>query len=298
MNYVTAENITATVLAAMANTPDPRLREIMTALVTHLHALIRDVKPTDVEFETACQFLVGLGKATSDKKNEVILASDILGASSLITLQNNGNTSNSDQTLGNPQTDPALLGPFWRANSPEFALGQSIARGTEAQKADQRLEVSGTVRDTNGHALADAVVDVWQASPVGLYENQDEQQPDMNLRGRFRTDALGAFYFQSVRPAGYPVPVDGPCGDLLRAQKRHPFRPAHLHFMVSKPGYKVLVTQVFADDDKRLETDVTFSVVESLVGNYKKHASGNYFTLHYDLTLQSGELHFPHPPIP
>lgn len=298
MNYVTADNITTTVLAAMADTPDPRLRGIMTALVTHLHALIREVKPTDIEFEAACSFLVGLGKATSDKKNEMILASDILGASSLITLQNNGNTSNSNQTLSNPQTDPALLGPFWRANSPEFALGQSIARGAEAQLADQRLEVSGTVRDTNGQALADAVVDVWQASPVGLYENQDEQQPDMNLRGRFRTDARGDFYFQSVRPAGYPVPVDGPCGDLLRAQKRHPFRPAHLHFMVSKPGYKVLVTQVFADDDERLETDVTFSVVESLVGNYKKHDNGNYFTLHYDLTLQSGELHFPQPPIP
>lgn len=295
MNYVTADNITTTVLAAMADTPDPRLLEIMTALVTHLHALIREVKPTDVEFEAACSFLVGLGKATSDKKNEVILASDILGASSLITLQNNGK---SNHALSIPQTDPALLGPFWRANSPEFALGQSIARGAEAQLADQRLEVSGTVRDTEGHALADAVVDVWQASPVGLYENQDEQQPDMNLRGRFRTDAQGDFYFQSVRPAGYPVPVDGPCGDLLRAQKRHPFRPAHLHFMVSKPGYKVLVTQVFADDDERLETDVTFSVVESLVGSYKKYASGQYFTLHYDLTLQSGELHFPQPPIP
>jgi catechol 1,2-dioxygenase len=295
MNYVTADNITATVLAAMADTPDPRLREISAALVKHLHALIREVKPTDIEFEAACNFLVGLGKATSDKKNEVILASDILGASSLITLLNN---SHSNQTQSNPQTDPALLGPFWRANSPEFALGQSIARGAEAQQADQRLEVSGTVRDTHGQALADAVVDVWQASPVGLYENQDEQQPDMNLRGRFRTDAQGAFYFQSVRPAGYPVPVDGPCGDLLRAQKRHPYRPAHLHFMVSKPGYKVLVTQVFADDDERLETDVTFSVVESLVGSYKKHESGNYFTLHYDLTLQSGELHFPSPPIP
>lgn len=295
MKYVTADNITATVLAAMADTPDPRLREISAALVTHLHAFIREIKPSDAEFEAACHFLVGLGKATSAQKNEVILASDILGASSLIALQNNGKTSH---VMSNPQTDPALLGPFWRANSPEFALGQSIARGTEAEQAEQRLEVTGIVRDTNGQTLADAVVDVWQASPVGLYENQDPQQPDMNLRGRFRTDALGAFYFWSVRPAGYPVPVDGPCGDLLRAQKRHPYRPAHLHFMASKPGYKVLVTQVFADDDERLETDVTFSVVESLVGSYKKHESGKYFTLHFDLTLQSGELHFPSPPIP
>jgi catechol 1,2-dioxygenase len=162
------------------------------------------------------------------------------------------------------------------------------------------------VRNSHGAALDDAVVDVWQASPVGLYENQDAQQPDMNLRGRFRTDAQGHFYFHSVRPAGYPVPVDGPCGDLLRAQNRHPFRPAHLHFMVSKPGYKVLVTQVFADDDERLHTDVTFSVVESLVGCYQQHAtdaaesaiSAGYYTLHYDMVLQVGDMLFPSPPIP
>jgi catechol 1,2-dioxygenase len=291
MEFVTTQNITAKVLAVMATTPDPRLREIMTALVSHLHALIREVKPTDTEFEAACHFLVGLGQATSEKKNEVILASDILGASTLITLQNN--------TQQHGETDAALLGPFWRANAPEFPLGASIARGAEASAPGQALSVAGTVRNGHGAVLADAVVDVWQASPVGLYENQDAQQPDMNLRGRFRTDAQGKFHFKSVRPAGYPVPVDGPCGDLLRAQKRHPFRPAHLHFMVSKPGYKVLVTQVFADDDERLHTDVTFSVVESLVGRYQHHAdAGGHYTLDYDLVLQDGEMKLPSPPIP
>jgi catechol 1,2-dioxygenase len=291
MDFVTTQNITDKVLAVMATTPDPRLREITTALVTHLHALIREVKPTDAEFEAACHFLVSLGQATSEKKNEVILASDILGASTLITLQNN--------TQKHGETDAALLGPFWRANAPEFPLGANIARGAEASAPGQALNVAGTVRNSHGAVLADAVVDVWQASPVGLYENQDEKQPDMNLRGRFRTDAQGKFHFKSVRPAGYPVPVDGPCGDLLRAQVRHPFRPAHLHFMVSKPGYKVLVTQVFADDDERLHTDVTFSVVESLVGRYQHHAdAGGYYSLDYDLVLQDGEMKLPSPPIP
>jgi catechol 1,2-dioxygenase len=295
MSFVTVDNITDKVLAVMAATPDARLREVTTALVTHLHALIREVKPTDAEFEAACRFVVGLGQATSEKKNEAILASDILGASTLITLQNN--------TQQHGETDAALLGPFWRANAPEFALGDNIARGAEAHMPGQSLRVAGTVRNNQGVALADAVLDVWQASPVGLYENQDDKQPDMNLRGRFRTDAQGRFHFMSVRPAGYPVPVDGPCGDLLRAQKRHPYRPAHLHFMVSKPGYKVLVTQVFADDDERLHTDVTFSVVESLVGRYQKHAAdtthtSGHYTLDYDLVLQAGEMHFPSPPIP
>jgi catechol 1,2-dioxygenase len=122
----------------------------------------------------------------------------------------------------------------------------------------------------------------------------------MNLRGQFRTDVAGAFHFMSVRPAGYPVPVDGPCGVLLKAQNRHPYRPAHLHFMVSKPGYKVLVTQVFADDDERLATDVTFSVADSLVGRFAPQPQGapSAFRLDFDLVLQAGDTVFPAPPIP
>jgi catechol 1,2-dioxygenase len=303
MPFVTVENITEQVLEVMAKTPDPRLRDITSALVRHLHGFIREVQPTGAEFEKACAFLVGLGQSSSDKKNEVILASDILGASTLITLQNDRSEprDNSEEALSDrSKTDSALLGPFWRAASPEFALGDCIARGQEAAMPGQALQVSGTVRNAAGQPVADAVVDVWQASPVGLYENQDDGQPDMNLRGRFRTDAQGFFYFNSVRPAGYPVPVDGPCGDLLRAQRRHPYRPAHLHFMVSKPGYKVLVTQVFADDDAQLHNDVTFSVVESLVGRFQHHGAGEagHHTLRYDLVLQAGDMLFPTPPIP
>ena len=297
MQYVTVENITAKVIDVMAQTPDPRLREISVALVKHLHAFIREVKPTDAEFEQACAFLVGLGKATSEKKNEVILASDILGASTLISLQNDQCQMSE---LKQEKTNSALLGPFWRAHAPICAKGDSIARGPEASLPGQLLLVSGTVRDTAGEPLPDAIVDVWQASPFGLYENQDGSQPDMNLRGRFRTDAKGVYAFRSVRPSGYPVPVDGPCGDLLRAQARRPYRPAHLHFMVSKPGYEVLITQFFADDDEHLTTDVTFSVVESLVGCFNKHGEGNqaHFTVSYDLVIKPGEMVFPVPPIP
>ena len=267
MTYVTRENITQQVLEVFERTPDPRLREVMQSLVKHLHAFIREVEPSDEEFEKGCEFVVSLGKNTSEKKNEVILASDILGASTLITLINN--VKRAEQS-GQFKTESALLGPFWRKNAPMYEAGSNISHGPESKASDQLFEVTGHVRDAQGNPIEGAEVDVWQASPLGFYENQDEQQPDMNLRGRFKTDANGKFNFKSVRPSGYPVPVDGPCGDLLRAQLRDPYRPAHVHYMISKPGYQVLITQVFADDDHRLHTDVTFSVVESLVGKFKK----------------------------
>jgi catechol 1,2-dioxygenase len=269
----------------------------MQSLVKHLHAFIREVEPSDEEFEMGCKFVVGLGQNTSEKKNEAILASDILGASTLITLINNVKRA---ENAGKFQTESALLGPFWRKNAPVYEAGSNISHGPESSAQDQLFEVTGHVRDAQGKPIEGAEVDVWQASPLGFYENQDEEQPDMNLRGRFKTDANGKFNFKSVRPSGYPVPVDGPCGDLLRAQLRDPYRPAHVHYMISKPGYQVLITQVFADDDHRLHTDVTFSVVESLVGQFKKRTGAGEigFSLDYDFVLQAGEMHFPMPPIP
>lgn len=297
MTYVTRDNITDQVAEVFKNTPDPRLREVMTSLVKHLHAFIREVEPTDPEFEMGCEFLVSLGKATSEKKNEVILASDILGASTLITLINNDKRS---ETAGQHRTDSALLGPFWRKNAPIYEAGANIAQGPEAAATDQAFHISGHVRDAHGMPIEGAMVDIWQASPLGFYENQDSTQPDMNLRGQFKTDATGHFHLRSVLPAGYPVPVDGPCGDLLRNQQRDPFRPAHVHFMVSKPGYQVLTTQVFADNDSRLQTDVTFSVLQSLVGTFQKRTGPNEtgYELMYDFVLQAGEMQLPTPPIP
>ena len=288
MNIVTTpDSVLGIALDAMARTPDPRLREVMTSLTRHLHAFVQEVKVSEDEFERALDFIVALGQATGEKKNEVVLAADILGVSTLVALQNNQDPEG--------ESPAALLGPFWRANAPECACGDSIARsGTPGVP----LFVSGTVRDAAGQPLADAVVDVWQASPVGLYENQDPTQENMNLRGRFRTDAEGRYHFRSVRPAGYPVPVDGPCGVLLKAQRRHPNRPAHLHFMVSKPGFKVLVSQVYADDDENLESDPTFGVTRRLIGRYAMQPDGQSATLAYDFRLEPGETKFPRPPIP
>lgn len=288
MNIVTTPaSVLGIALDAMARTPDPRLREVMASLTRHLHAFVQEVGLNEDEFEQALEFIVAIGQATGEKKNEVVLAADILGVSTLVALQNNQDPQG--------ESPAALLGPFWRANAPDCQCGDSIARsGTPGTP----LEVSGVVRDAQGRPLADAMVDVWQASPVGLYENQDPSQEDMNLRGRFRTDSDGRYHFRSVRPAGYPVPTDGPCGVLLRAQQRHPNRPAHLHFMVSKPGHKVLVSQVYADDDENLESDPTFGVTRRLIGNYAMQPDGARATLTYDFALEPGEMKFPRPPIP
>ncbi len=296
MKFITEATITDQVIDAMQGTPDTRLREVCASLVKHLHAFVREVKPSVKEFEHGCEFMVALGQSSSAKKNEVILALDILGVSALVTLLNDAQ----NQTLhDHDKTDAALLGPFWRSASPSYPSGGNIARGQDADSPEQVMLVCGVVRDPQGHPVADALVDVWQASPRGLYENQDDTQPDMNLRGRFMTDADGYYCFRTVRPAGYPVPVDGPCGDLLRAQHRDPYRPAHIHFMASKPGHQVLVTQAFSDDDPRLATDVAFSVMESLVGHIDTTpvVGSHHFSLNFDMVLHPGETLFPIPPL-
>lgn len=281
------DSVLASALAAMSRTPDARLRELMEALTRHMHAFVREVALTEEEFEHALDFLVAIGQATGETKNEVVLAADLFGVSTLVALQN-------DRPAGG-ESVAALLGPFWRCNAPECTSGESIARnGTPGVP----LAVSGTVRDARGQPIEGACVDVWQASPVGLYENQDPTQDDMNLRGRFTTDAQGRYHFMSVRPAGYPVPTDGPCGALLRAQLRHPNRPAHLHFMVSKPGFKLLISQVFADNDENLRSDPVFGVTQALVGRFQLSPDGTAATLERDFVLQPGELKFPKPPIP
>jgi catechol 1,2-dioxygenase len=285
-------SVTAAVHAATAGTTDPRLRQIIRALVEHSHALIREVDLTEDEFETALKFLVDIGQQTNEHHNEVVLAADVLGLSTLVALRNN------PQQHG--QTASALLGPFWRAESPVCTNGDSICR---ADMPEPVMLVSGQVRGIHGEPIAGAVVDVWQASPVGLYENQDERQPSMNLRGRFHTDTDGRYSFRTVRPAGYPVPTSGAVGTLLHAQKRHSMRPAHIHFMVSKPDYKTLITQVFSDESEHLESDVVFGVTASLVGKFARYeaAPGSdaapHYALEYDFVMEQGLSTFPEPPI-
>jgi protocatechuate 3,4-dioxygenase beta subunit len=277
--------VTDTVLAAMQDAENPRLREVMAALVRHLHAFAREVNLTEEEFDLGIDFLNRIGQATNDTHNEGILFSDVLGFSTLVCLLNNG-------ADGATETASALLGPFWRMNSPHTENGASIVR---CETPGPDLFVDARVVDPQGRGIEGVEVDVWQASPVGLYENQDDTQADMNLRGKFTTDAEGRFGFRSIRPAGYPVPTHGPAGDLLRAQGRHPFRPAHLHFLAFRPGYKTLITQVFVDDDQHLETDVVFGVTRHLIGDFKKVEAG--YTLDYTFVMEPGEARLPTPPI-
>jgi catechol 1,2-dioxygenase len=289
------KEVTPAVLAAMENTNDPRFKEIITALVRHLHAFAREVKLTEPEWERGIGYLVALGQRTNDTHNEAILASDAIGLSTLVCLMNNGQD-------GNTETAAALLGPFWRMKSPVTPSGGSIVRSPTPGPA---LFADIRVKDAKGKPIAGVEVDVWQASPVGKYENQDETQADMNLRGKFTTDAEGKVSFRSVKPAGYPVPVDGPVGELLRAQNRHPFRPAHVHFLLYKTGFKTLVTQVFVDDDPKLESDVVFGVTKKLVGDFKKQTgkapaadvSGDWYSLDYTFFMEAGEAALPTPPI-
>jgi catechol 1,2-dioxygenase len=281
-----ADSVTGVVLKALSNTPDARLRELMESLVKHLHAFMRETRPTEEEFEAGVDFLVRLGQASGPEKNEVILLADLLGASTLAVALHD--------VPGGGKTDTALLGPFWRAHSPPCRLGDNIARD---ERGGDPLLVEGTVHDAAGRPVAGAMVDVWQASPKGLYENQDHEQPEHNLRGRFETDAAGRFHFRTVKPAGYPVPVDGPCGEMLRAQHRHPWRPAHIHFMVSGEGYRTLVTQVFDNADAAIESDVVFGVTPSLAGDFARQPDGTY-RLQYDFVLQPGTRRIPRPPLP
>jgi catechol 1,2-dioxygenase len=290
------EDVTPAVLAVMQQTTDPRLREIMTSLVSHLHAFIRDVRLTEQEFLLAAAILNEIGQATTDTHNEMVLMSGSLGVSTLVCLLNNGDH-------GATQTQQNLLGPFWRMHSPGVDNGGSIVRSDTPGPA---LFVEARVQDQDGNPIAGAEVDVWHSSPVGLYEHQDSGQAPMNLRGKFVTDEAGRLRFRTVKMAGYPIPTDAVVGRLLKAQDRHPFRPAHLHFLIFKEGYKTLISQVYAPDDPHIDTDVQFGVTRALIGDFLSHdephptdssVQAPWYSLDYTFTMEPGEARLPRPPI-
>src|SRR5499427_5178934 len=255
------KDVTRAVLSELERAKNPRLRKILSAFVRHLHDFAREVKLTEEEFQATIGYIVALGKHSTATHNEAVLMSGSLGFSSLICLLNNGNR-------GQTETDANLLGPFWRLNSPRTPNGGSIVRSPTPGPV---LFVDAWFHDAKEKPIASVEVDVWQSSPEGFYENQDPVQADMNLRGKFTTDADGYIGFRSVKPAGYPIPIDGPVGDLLRAQGRHNMRPAHLHFLAARDGFKTLISQVYVNDDKFIETDVQFGVTRHLIGNYVLH---------------------------
>ena len=278
-------DVTRAVLGEMQRTPDPRSKEILEALVKHLHAFIREVRLTEKEFQEAIALVNAIGKHTTESHNEAMLLAGALGVSNLVCLMNNG-------ARGTRPTQANNLGPFYRAGSPRCANGDSIVR---SPTPGAQLEFRGWVKDLQGNPLAGAEVDVWQSSPVGRYENQDPAQAEMNLRGKFTTAADGSFGFRSVKPAGYPVPTDGPTGTLLRAQRRHNFRPAHLHFLIFKPGFKTIASQVYDPEDPHLETDSQFGVTKALIGKFEKREE-RYF-LEFAFVLEPGESSLPAAPI-
>lgn len=287
--------LTRTVLQEVGRTPDPRLRRIVASAVEHLHGFVRDTELTEAEFRQICGLIAKCGQLTTPSHNEVVLAAGSLGVSALVCLLNNGD--------GGGETTANLMGPFWRQGSPLTPNGGSIVR---SPTPGDPVFVKARVRDEAGQPVSGAEVDVWQASGEGYYENQDPEQADMNLRGKFTTDANGCIEFRTVKPSGYPIPVSGPVGALIKAQGRHNLRPAHIHFLIHKPGYKTQFSQLYSSDDPNLETDVQFGVTQALVGNYVLHENepdpagavqGRWYSLEHHFVISPGEAGLPPPPI-
>lgn len=253
-------SITDAVVARMAGARSERVRHISEALVRHLHAFVREIRPTGEEWEAAIGFLTATGQKCDDKRQEFILLSDTLGVSTLVDAINNPVTGD--------VTETTVFGPFY-VPPPEFGLGQDM--GTAIDGVPMR--VSGRVHKSGGAAAAGAVVDVWHSDEAGFYDVQQiEKTGGLAGRGRFIADADGAFHFWTRRPAAYPIPTDGPVGDMLAAQGRHPWRPEHIHFKITAPDCRPLVTHVFAQGGAYLDSDVVFGVKESLIRPYVTHS--------------------------
>jgi hydroxyquinol 1,2-dioxygenase len=250
---VSAAAVAARAVASFERTPDRRLREIMRSLTSHLHAFVMEVGLTEGEWAAAIEILTETGHMTDARRQEFVLWSDTLGISMLV------------DALAHPTpsgvTESTVLGPFYVPDSPLREYGANIAE----QEAGVAAWVSGRVLDTDGRPIEGAEVDVWQNGENRLYAVQDDDAPDDHLRGRFRTDAAGRFAFLAVRPVPYPIPDDGPVGRMLAATGRHPWRPAHIHMVVSAPGFSTLTTHIFDGASEYLDSDTVFAVKPSLV---------------------------------
>ena len=272
MRNLTQDNITQAVIARFAETPDPRLKEILTSLVQHLHAFAREVKLSEAEWFQGIQFLTRAGHITDDKRQEFILLSDTLGLSMLTVAMNNEKPAGC--------TESTVFGPFYVEGAPHYDLGEDVANGA----AGTPCLVRGTVRGLDGEPVPGAEIHVWQSDSEGNYDVQDPALEGHRARGVLRANGKGEYYFRSILAEAYPIPDDGPVGDMLKASKRHPWRPAHLHFMIKAPGYQTLITHVFRNGDQYLDSDAVFGVRESLIADWVKQPDGNYL-VEYDFVL-------------
>ena len=249
-----SHDLTDQVVERMRDAPSSRLREVMDQLVHHLHSFVREVGLTQEEWRTGIDFLTRTGQISDDRRQEFILLSDVLGVSMLV------------DAVDHPD-EPGLaastvLGPFYSGRPRELAFGESILL---RQEPGEPLWMEGRVTDEAARPVGDALIEVWQTAPNELYDVQDPDQPEGHLRGTFRSDPHGAYAFQTILPTSYPIPDDGPAGQLLAAMGRHPFRPAHIHFLISAEGHRTLVTHLFIAGDRYLESDAVFGVKPSLV---------------------------------
>jgi hydroxyquinol 1,2-dioxygenase len=272
MRNLNQDTITAAVIARLADTPDPRLKEIMTSLVRHLHDFAREVKLTEAEWRQGIEFLTATGQQCDDRRQEFILLSDTLGLSMLTVAMNNEKPAGC--------TEATVFGPFHVAGAPRYELGADVANGAPGQPC----LVRGRVLGLTGEPVANAAIEVWQADAQGRYDVQYEGLEGHRARGVLQSDEEGRFHFRTIVAEAYPVPVDGPVGELLRATARHPWRPAHLHFMVDAAGYEPLVTHVFRRGDPHLESDAVFGVRESLVADWRPQPDGTHL-LEFDFVL-------------
>ncbi len=261
--------------ARMGAETDPRLRQIMHALVTHLHAFIKDVEPTTKEWEAAIDFLTRTGQMCSDTRQEFILLSDVLGVSMLVDAINHRRPSGA--------TENTVFGPFHVDGAPERAMGADISLDGKGESC----LFEGRVLDLQGNPIDGAVVDVWSDNADGFYDvQQPGLQPEWNNRGVFRTGADGRYWFRGIKPVSYPIPDDGPVGQMLERVERHPWRPAHMHFLVHAPGYESVTTHTFVAGDPWLESDAVFGVKESLIVPFTRTEGGDtLWRSEYDFVL-------------
>ncbi|QYK40464.1 MAG: intradiol ring-cleavage dioxygenase [Paracoccaceae bacterium] len=284
--YFTEQNSAAVVTARNA-AADPRLQAIMEVVTRKLHEAVKEIEPTQDEWMRAILFLTETGHMCSDWRQEFILLSDVLGVSMLVDAINNRKPSGASEST--------VLGPFHVADAPELPMGSDICKDGKGEP----MRVSGRILDTRGNPVAGARIDVWQANDEGFYDVQQKGiQPDFNLRGVFRTGADGAYWFRGVKPKFYPIPDDGPVGKLLGALGRHPWRPAHLHYIIEAEGFSPLVTHIFDPDDPYIASDAVFGVKESLLAEFRRVEDaaaiaaagmpGPFWDVNFDFVLSRG----------
>lgn len=276
--YFTEENSEEAVIARLDNCSDPRFRQIMESAIRHLHGFVKEVEPTIEEWEKAIMFLTATGQKCDDVRQEWILASDTLGVSMLVDAINHRRPGSA--------TENTVLGPFHVDGATHRAMGDSICEDGKGVPC----RVSGTVTDEAGNPLEGVVLDVWQTNDDAFYSvQQPDLQPTFNMRGRFTTGADGLYTFLTVKPLPYPVPTDGPVGDMLTGMGRHAMRPAHIHFILTAPGYERLVTHIFVDGDPYLDSDAVFGVKEPLIVQFDQDGEGWKTEFDFKLKKVDGE---------